>query len=86
MAAELFVVPEPEFGDGDGGDGEDGNLADLAYLAQRIVEAYIAKIDWDVCKEAALLVTDDEADASTVLYLMRRASITVQVEGVEDLS
>lgn len=91
MAAELFVVPEPDFGDGDGGDGGDSSLDDLVYLAERILRASLAKFDWvahvSTLLETAKQVTDDEADASTLIYLMRRADIdfTVTIEGVEDL-
>lgn len=83
MAAELSLVPE--LGDGDGGDGGESNLGQLAALAQRVVEAHIAKIDWDVCSDIVKAITDEDADAATLLYLMKRSRITVTVEGAEEL-
>ena len=77
--AGLHAVPDLSgFDDGDGGGGYD-DMQELANLACRLVDATIARFDWDLCRTAAQVVTRDDTDADLVVGLMKLAAANIEV-------
>lgn len=78
---ELYAVPDPEvpeFGDGGGGGGDD-EMQELAWIACKLVEAAIARTDWESYLGYARGATRDDTDAELVVGLMKLAAANIEV-------
>lgn len=59
---------------------DDVTFLDLAFIAERLLRRTLEQIDWEALglEEAALLLVD-ESDAKTVLRLIKKAVIDVDI-------